>query len=77
MSAAAVIKFGPRNEVHVALFKGDKRSIWGIVYIDRDGNVDVIDWDYPDLDAAKSAAWAVAQRRGAVIVPVRRMGARS
>lgn len=63
----------PRDEVRAALLRDNSsgKYVWAAVHIDSCGACEIIDIA-PDLDAAKSAAWAFAQRTGATFVPTRR-----
>lgn len=63
-SGIAVMK--PAAEVCVALFQQDdgSKTVWGIVHTDHDGASDVVDCGYSDLNTARAAAQAFADRHG-------------
>ena len=59
--------------VEVATFQ-DKagKYLLAIVHVDRNGEVEIVGEGYASIDEAKSAAWAFAQRYGAVALPTKR-----
>ena len=50
----------------LALFQQDdgSKTVWGIVHTDHDGASDVVDCGYSDLNTARAAAQAFADRHG-------------
>jgi hypothetical protein len=60
--------------VAVATFKEKTGKYFlAIVHVDHDGTPDIVGRDYPNMDAAKSAAWHYAQAYGATFLSTKRV----
>ena len=65
--------FQPTVEVATFKDKATGKFSLAIVYIDRNGEPEIMGMDYANMDQAKSAAWQLAQQLNAVMLPTRRV----